>query len=44
MASGGAEEEEFETPDIVVPGNPTTWRMDLLENQGWWIFILILSL
>ena len=34
MASNVPEEEDFEPPEIVVPGNPTTWKMDLMDNQG----------
>ena len=44
MATAGHEEEEYEAPEIVVPGNPTTWKMDLMDNQGKWIFIFILVL
>ena len=34
MASNVPEDEDYEVPDIVVPGNPTTWKMDIMDNQG----------
>lgn len=34
MASNLPEDEDYEAPEIVVPGNPTTWKMDIMDNQG----------